>query len=75
MWRAYSQTQIVGSPRVVGAMFRCLKLSDDRQRAWKGRAGSPPSPERAKAIGLLVDAARADLALKPLDKSIFSALP
>lgn len=72
MWRAYSQTQLVGSKGVVAAMFQCLKLSDQRQRSWGGRGASPPNPERARAIGALIAAARSDLSLKPLDRSIFS---
>lgn len=71
MWRAYAMTQVSGSPEVVKAMLACLRISDDRQRAFTGRAKSPGQDTRARALAKLVTAARTDLRLKELPLNTF----
>lgn len=72
MWRAYALTQVAGSPEVVKAMLTCIRLSDDRQRAFTGRGSAPGQDARQRALAELVTAARRDLQLKALSAETFA---
>lgn len=71
MWAAYCHAQVAGSDGVVKEMLRCIRISDERQRAYAGRAKSPANPERMGAIRALVTASRKDLRLRGLPESTF----
>ena len=73
MWSAYSHTQIVAPKRVVIAMFRCIKVSDDRQRSFNGLAKSPPNPEHARVIRELVLAARKSFFTRTIKLELFKS--
>lgn len=68
LYDAYSRIQILGSQKVVEQALACLRLSDDRNRAFK-MPGAPgvAADARAAALSSFTKASREDLSLKALD--------
>ncbi len=69
LYTSYARIQILGSQRVVESALAYLRLSDDRNRAFKV-SGAPgvALDTRAAALATFVEECRLDLSLKPLDK-------
>lgn len=71
MWDAYSRAQLVAQKGLVSTMLACIRLSDDRQRAYKMGQKSPGDDQRAAAIRNLVTQGRKDLGLRKLPDETF----
>jgi len=68
LYDAYARIQILGSQKVVESALACLRVSDDRNRAYK-LSGAPGVgvDRRSSALAAFTKACRHDLQLSPLD--------
>lgn len=69
LYEAYTRIQILSPQSVVEAALGLVRLSDDRNRAFKDpeKYASPANDSRSAALATFVRRAREDLGIKPLD--------
>lgn len=69
LYEAYTRIQILSPQEVVEAALGLVRLSDQRNRAFKApeKHASPANDVRSAELALFVRCARADLGAKPLD--------